>query len=474
MTKNAQIIYPIYLELSKRFHLGIPPCREFEMSPAREDADALVQVERWLRRADTQIEVHHIRELVGQVIVAGDDLHALLAWHLGKEPKDKSDRDKINFFLVRYLAECLPVNMPAHQLSFEQVAEVLRPVLGEAITPKRLPSLEDCIRDLDKCVTLGDFVDHWILERGRALKVTAQEKPFDSTTLVAFTHFSFLLRLSSIRVLHEDIRALEEDLRELENKGVTEIDVASMSAGSSEKQWIGELRRLCEKWKQYFPGKYTQNQWFTDVIRLRSSVKRALQKSISEPESESTEASATKVSQQGKAAAPDSSQSTHPAAMQEIQLQAEVERYLHEIANQVQSPIGGRASSVIAVDLAGLRLMLSTGEVDAFQEPCEGMNLILQHAVAVRAVLLAALNNAIDLRAAINLTESEALVLQEQITVTKETGNTEAAVNLTACYRSLRKVLEKMDKALLSGSGESLRIPQAQRPKQQPTEVKHS
>jgi len=455
--KDAQIIHPIYMELSQRFHLGLVPCGELESSIPQADPGMLLHVERWFQAADTQIEVHHIRALLTQIYLSGETLHALLARHLGKETKSKSDRDKIDFLLVQYLAECLPANMPAQKLRLEQVSEVLRPVLGETGAPKRLPGLEDCIQDLDKCFTLGDFVDHWILERGRALKAVAQEGPFDPAKLVAFTHFSFLLRLSSIRVLHDDIRALEEDLRELESRGVKEVD--DISAGPSEKKPVGQLRKLCEKWKQYFPGKYSQNQWFTEIIRMRSSVKRALKEPISEPVSDAAQGGMTIRKRTGvgaQGAAPSTGHAPGQETQPGTQLPAEAERYMHEIAEQVRSPIGGRATSVTAIELAGLRLMLSTGEVDAFQEPCEGMNLVLQHAAAVRAILLTVLEkpDAISLRAAVNLAESEELVLQEQVTVARETGDTAAAVNLTASARFLRKALDKMDKALLSCSGE--------------------
>jgi len=467
--KDAQIIYPIYMELSQRFHLGLVPCGELESSTLQA-GPARLQVEQWFRDADAHIEVHHLRELLGQVGLAGDALQALLAWHLGKEPKDKPDRNKIDFFLVQYLAECLPVNVPAHKLSFEQVAEVLKPVLGESSAPKRLPGLEDCIRDLEKCFTLGDFVEYWILERGRALKAVAQEGPFDRAKLVAFAHFSFLLRLSSIRVLHDDIRALEADLRELERRGVQEVD--DISPGLSEKKSVGELRALCGKWKHYFPEKYSRNKWFTEIIGMRSSVQRALQEAASEPEGGAALPSAavsqrTEVVAQGAAplTRPAPPQQTQPRTQPGAQLQAEVKRYMEEIAEQVRSPIGGRATSVTAIELADLRLMLSTGEVDAFQEPCEDMNLVLQHAAAVRAILLAALDkdkpDAVTLRAAVDLAESEGLALQEQISAAREAGDTVAAVNLTASARSLRKALEKMDQALLACSGELPRTPGA-------------
>jgi hypothetical protein len=156
-------------------------------------------------------------------------------------------------------------------------------------------------------------------------------------------------------------------------------------------------------------------------------------------------------------------------------LHAEVERYMNHIAEQVQSPIGGRASSVTAIDVDGLRFMLSTGEVEAFQEPCEGLNQVLQRAVAVRAILLAALekSDAAELQGAVELAQSEVGALQQQISETREAGDLNAAVNLRACERSLRKVLEKMDKSVLSPAGEAL--PAAPSPQgKQSKRVEHS
>jgi hypothetical protein len=156
-------------------------------------------------------------------------------------------------------------------------------------------------------------------------------------------------------------------------------------------------------------------------------------------------------------------------------LQGEVERYMHQIAEQIQSPIGGRASSVTAIDVDGLRLMLSTGEVDAFQEPCEGINLVFQRAVAVRAILLAALekSDAVALSGAVELAQAEVGTLQQQIAETREAGDLNAVVNLRACERSLRKVLEKMDKSVLSPAGEALPVAPSPQGKQS-KRVEHS
>jgi hypothetical protein len=464
MTDQAKTIYSIYLEISECFHLDMIPCAELESPGPSGDREA--RVEQWLRMADDQIEVTHVREFLSQSRLSEEGLHALLARHLGKEPKDRRDRDKIDFLLVQYLAERLPVNAPAHKLSFAQAAEVLKPVLGENNTPKRVPGLEDCIQDLDRCLTLCDFVDRWILERGHAVKVAVHQKPFDATTLVAFARFSFLMRLGAIRVLHEDLRALDEDLQELERRGVEDIE--DISPGAARNASISSLRNLCERWKHYFPGKYSHNQWFTEVIWLRDRVKGTLEATRSRTASNSANndlapAKWLRDETQGLAFP------TGAAPVQGTRLQAEVERYMLQITEQVQSPIGGRASSVTAIDVYGLRLMLSTGEVDAFQEPGEGMNLMLQRAVAVRAVLLAALEktDAIDLRAAVELAQSEVMSLQQQIAEIKEAGDLNAAVNLRACDRSLRKALEKMDKSALAPAGEGL--PVTPSPQQKPS-----
>jgi hypothetical protein len=455
MTDQAKIIYPIYLEFSQRFHLELVPCGELESPALASGPQAQEPIARWFRAADDRIEVPHIREFLSQSQLGEGCLRGLLAHHLGKEPKDKRDRDKIDFLLVHYLAECLPVNAPAQKLSFAQAAEVLEPVLGENRTPKRLAGLEDCIQDLEQCRTLSDLVDRWILERGHAVKVAVHEKPFDVTTLVAFARFSFLMRLGAIRLLHEDLRTLEHDLQDLETRGVSEVEDIP---GVAKKASVGSLRNLCEKWKHYFPGKYSQNQWFTDVISVRHSVQQTLEnkngRTAGEPNQNQAPSKKTVGAQ---------STGSYPGAAtgQGAQLEAEVERYMHQIAEQVQSPMGGRASSVAAIDLDGLRLMLSTGEVDAFQEPCEGISLVLQHAVAVRAVLLAALerSDTINLQGAVEVAQAKIAALELLIPEVKQAGDLNAVVNLRACDRSLRKVLEKMDKSLLSPApGEALTV----------------
>jgi hypothetical protein len=431
--KRACSIYPVYMEISKRFELGLRSCSDLE-SPEGHDAhsgaDALVSAEKWFRQADQKIEVHHIRELLSVAALGEEVLQAILARHLGKEPKNDSDRDKIDFLLVQYLAQCLPATVSAHELSLEQAAEVLKPILGQASQPVPIAGLEACIGDLRQCASLGDFMDHMILERGRALKVAGREKPFDPTALVAFTRFSFLVRLGSIRLVHEDLLSLEEDLKSLEKAGVKSVDCTNADRTSHES--LGAIRKLAEKWKHFFPGKYSRNYWFNEVISVEACVKHAL------------EAAAAK-----KKSAAANGASAHAAPIED-----QLTSYVHDIAAAVQSTKESKAATAIKVQ--GVRLMLTTEEVNAFRQTeaqPEGQseatsNTVIQHAVAVRALLLGALEkskdkSSADIDAARELAQAEEEALQKEIAAAKEQNNTETMVILTACARALQKALDK-------------------------------
>ena len=421
--KRACSIYPVYLALSKEFDLGLAPCHELELGPHESKPESLVRAEQWFRDADHRIEVHHIRELLNQSALDERVLQALLTRHLGKEPKNESDRDKIDFLLVQYLAQCLPPRLPANKLSLEQVADVLKPILGDASRPKEVPALEECIGDLNQCRSLEEFLEKKILERGRGVKTSAQEKPFDPSSLVAFTRFSFLVRLGCIRLLHEDLDALEEELKRLEKAGAKRIDCSA--AGLSDKESLTGLRRTSAKWRRFFPGKYTQNHWFTDVVSVRKSLKHQLQQLM--------------------AASPETK--TSHSRIGGPPLQEEIDRYTKEISEHVKSMKETRAANTIK--LSDTRAMLSFEEVRAFQRPSGDMDRLLQRVVAVRTLVLAAADkhHSVTPEAAHELALSEVATLQQQIAASKEKGETETSIQLTACARSLQKASDKAAKA---------------------------
>jgi hypothetical protein len=424
--KRACSIYPVYTELSQRSKLGLSACPDMESQESHDahtGADALVRAEKWFRQADQAIEVHHIRELLSVTTLGEEVLQAILARHLGKEPKNDSDRDKIDFLLVQYLAQCLPAGVSAHELSLEQAAEVLKPLLGEASKPVPIAGLEACIDDLRKCGSLGDFMDHMILERGRALKVAGREKPFDPTSLIAFARFSFLVRLGSIRLVHEDLLSLAEDLKKLESAGVKTVNCTNADRTSHES--LGAIRKLAEKWKHFFPGKYSRNYWFNEVISVEACVKQALEA-----------AAGKKTGTEKKSAAANGASADAP-------VQDQIKSYIQDIAAAVQST--KESKSATAIKLHGVRLMLSAEEVNAFRQTDGELNVVIQHAVAVRALLLAAIEKpgAVELDAARDEAQFEEEALQKEIAAAKEQNNTETMVILTACARALQKAIDK-------------------------------
>ena len=251
---------------------------------------------------------------------------------------------------------------------------------------------------------------------------------------MAFTRFSFLVRLGSIRLLHEDLDGLEEDLKKLEKAGIKRVDCSS--AGLSENESFAGLRKMCAKWTQFFPGKYTRNHWFSDVASVRSSVKQQLEKLARSPGMGSKSGPA--LEKHARVGGP--------------LLQSEVERYAQEITAQVKSMKDTRAANTIK--LSDARAMLSFEEVRAFQRPSGEMDRLLQRVAAVRTVLLAAVDkhNSVDPEDAKELAQSEAAMVQEQIAASKEKGDTEVTIQLTACARSLQKALDKATKAAAGSS----------------------
>ncbi len=422
--KRACAIYPVYMELSKRFNLGLRPSGDLESQDAQSSIEGLVRAEQWFREADQHIEVHHVRELLSETTLDEEVLQAIVARHLGKEPKNDSDRDKIDFLLVQYLAQCMPARISAHELSLEQAAEVLKPILGGASQPVPVAGLEACISDLRQCASLGDFMDHMILERGRALKVAGREKPFDPTSLVAFTRFSFLVRLGSIRLVHEDLLSLAEDLKSLESAGVKTVDCTSADRTSHES--LGAIRKLAEKWKHFFPGKYSRNYWFTEVIRVETCVKQALEDQAAK-----------------KAGADKKSTAANGASGHAVPIQDQIAGYLQDIAAAVQSTKESKAAT--AIKLHGVRLMLSAEEVDAFRQAEGELNATIQRAVAVRVLMLAATEKpgSVEIGAARELAQAEEEALQKEVAAAKEKNETETMVILTACARALQKAMDK-------------------------------
>ncbi|HWR35569.1 MAG TPA: hypothetical protein VN622_06830 [Clostridia bacterium] len=110
--------------------------------------------------------------------------------------------------------------------------------------------------------------------------------------------------------------------------------------------------------------------------------------------------------------------------------------------------------AVATVTLGGTRILLSSWEVAAFLRGGDDVADMLQRAVAVRAVVVEALERlrrtgaAPDLKAALGVAHVEAAALQESIAQARDRKNVDAAVNLAATAKRLLTFMDEAETCL--------------------------
>jgi hypothetical protein len=194
-----------------------------------------------------------------------------------KTAKATSDRDKADFLLVQYFSLCAPSGLEDADLDLDYVAQVLEPVLGpqEPELPAWLSSLETILQSAARCRRLSELLHSGILEQGRKLKSQAGARFFEPSAMVAFARFSFLIRRTFFRLMHDDLNAIQDGLRELERRGIASIDCRRAQFSADEP--IARLRMICQSWKVMFHAEYSSGQPLRMLVDLRAAVDDALQ-----------------------------------------------------------------------------------------------------------------------------------------------------------------------------------------------------
>jgi hypothetical protein len=275
--REARKLYVVYSALLEKFALGLPPSRELESPIDRNEPGALARINDWFEQMDQRVHVHQLRQLLQTTKLGTEEnLRTLLGHHLEKEKKNEADRDKIDFLLVQYLSSCAPPGFYEKEVSFDEIAQVLEPVLGEvgAHPPKWLEPLEKATNELDNLRSLRDLLEQGMLEQMRQLKAGAGEMYFGPTALAAITRFNFLVRRTFVRLIAADLHAIRFTLHELERRGVKIVDCTR--AGLSSREGIEDLRQVCHEWKRPFRAAYAAGQNFKELIEIRSAVEDAL------------------------------------------------------------------------------------------------------------------------------------------------------------------------------------------------------
>src|ERR1700676_3554774 len=223
---EAVSVSPIYLSLAKQLGISIPFTQR--KLPETADSELFSQVESWLDDMDQRVLVYQLRHLLQMTTMNASEssLKSLIERHLRKPTKTHFDRDKIDFLLVQYFALCAPAKIYHKRIEHSDVAEVMRPILGE-VAPAKLvwcEPLEAMIEGLHGFRSLREILKTNFIEQGRRVKESAGGMFYDASALLAFIRFNFLLRRTLIELMHADLIAIRSGLLQLEAAGAPTID----------------------------------------------------------------------------------------------------------------------------------------------------------------------------------------------------------------------------------------------------------
>jgi hypothetical protein len=499
---EARLVYPLYAALAAQFAFAPPPYPPGELPPVRPTRSAFERDLNWLKEIDEKVLAYQIRQLPPAVLNASEEgLRALIHRQLKKPDKTNADRDKIDLLLVQYFVMCASEDLVRKEITLDDVARILQPVLAEAdATPLEwCEPLEKILEKVRRCQSLRDMMEDGLLEQGRLLKDSAGCMFYDPAALVAFCRFNFLLRRAFIRMLHADLTAVREAINALEAKGVKTVDCRR--AGFSAAETTNQLRNFCENWRQPFQKDYTQSSVthaFEQLLAVRADLEEALgQKQpqalpdsrpaappeASTPPTGTSEPRSVEVANarppaeahrpprapaapQPKPSRPEEPPAPKvnraPAASQKppkpetdvpaTPIAAEAEKCLEAIWEQLIAAPPSRGRSMSTVVLQDTKVLLSSWEVAAFVSEGGQESEDLRRAVVARALLAVAADQRKRsgeeraLASALVLARSEVSYFQGRVEQAKRSKNTEAAVNLGISTKRLLSFMEEAEK----------------------------
>ena len=456
--RTARRLYSLYMPLVKVFGIGAP-CLELESPINRSEPEVLARVQRWFDEMDAGIQVQHWRQLT-QVsdLFNEENLRDLIQRHLKPANASPGNRDKVDFLVVQYFAHRVPSETERQDLTLEQVARALEPVLGHVLTPPRwLLDLEETTYAARRCRNLRELLDEQIVERGRTAKAAAGEGYYRPDALIAFARFNVFTRHAFVRHADAELEAVHQALRTLESSRIARIDGSRF--GLSPEESVARLRQLHGQWKQAPRGAYTRDD-LRQLTQMRAAVEDAVSRSC--PEAPSEPPAPAPVQSPAPSAPPDT-ESFSKLFDSPAQRHAFEEWYLgsriQEIGEMVRTTGHADALAPLHLEFGELKLVLRACEAAAFAHPESPFATALQRGVAMRSVLLDAMSryqatsDAADLVSAIKLAHADAARMQESIAEAGDAGNIDAVLNLAASAKQLLVLIEKADSALNAGLG---------------------
>jgi hypothetical protein len=454
---EARSVFPIYLALAKQLTVEIPFAPDKRNLPEKLELETFSKIQTWLDAMDQQVLVYQLRHLLQMTTLNASEagLRALIQRHLRKPSKTNIDRDKTDFLLVQYFALCAPAKIYHKQIELEDVAQVMKPVLGEVSTAPIAwcEPLEKMIVALRGFRSFRDMLKTNFIEQGRKVKETSGKMFYEPSSLLAFVRFNFLLRRTLIELMHADLIAIRAGLSQLDSAGVRIVDCQNFGLSTAEP--LPKIRQLADEWKQPFQKEYTErtvNETFEKLLALRSDVERALERI------------APKATENGSSLAPDTAHRdvapiapltrSVPEAPKKSEVPAllDFESCLEQIWEQLIAVPPTRGRSMTTVKIGSARILMSSWEVTAFVSEDSPSAEDLRRAVVARALVTAATEsaketgNATGLDRALSIARIEVSRLQERVDVAKQAKDTEAAVNLGISTKRLLSALDEAEK----------------------------
>jgi hypothetical protein len=468
---ETRSVFPIYLALAKQIESEIPFAQDKRILPEKPSLELFSQVRVWLDALDQKVMAHQLRHLLQMTTLNANEsgLRALIQRHLRKPAKTTFDRNKIDFLLVQYFALCAPAKIYHKQIIPADVAQVMKPVLGEA-DPAPLTwcePLEKMIEALRGFRSLREILKTDFIEQGRKVKESAGGKFYDAAALVSFIRFNFLLRRTLIELMHADLIAIRAGLTQLEDASARSIDCHHYGLSSAEP--LAKIREVADEWKQPFQKEYTErsvSEAFEKLLGLRTDVERALEKvtgkattsisllgasgglrnaALAKNVASRIAPPAKEAGGSEKAGPEAASKSAPPAAL-------DFESCMEQIWEQLIAAPPTRGRSMTTIRVGNARILMSSWEVTAFVSEDGPAAEDLRRAVVARALVTAAVEsaketgNATSLEKALPVARVEVSRLQERVDVAKQAKDTEAAVNLGISTKRLLSALDEAEK----------------------------
>jgi hypothetical protein len=465
---QARAMYSIYHGIAQRFAIEAPRCPLLESPVNAAAREAITEMSRWFCEMDDLIQVHQLRLFLQTSPLSQEaSLRALIQHQFHKPLHTAADRDKLDFLMVQYFAQCAPEVMMHTTPSFADVSQVLQPVLGEVLSddlPASMTQLTDVVQRLSGCTALRDLLQQGLLEEVRKIKATAQDDYFAAPTLVAFVRLNFLTRQTFFRLMRADLQAIRAGVRCLQQRGVATLDCCRAQLSTEES--LAHVLEMARQWKKPFLAEYSAGNHFVQLAELRAAVEEVLA---------NTEPSPSEIAQNAKpaedpaATAPEpanapvaneagaNSSPTEKPAAAPPDLTDELQKVRKQLSNYLMSN-PARTRTVGATIVVGhARLTLSSWEVTAFVEGIGEFTEIVQRGVAVRVLLFQHSEQAkqngsrTKLADIIASARSEATRLQQSVTDARDARNIEATVTLSATAQRLISTIAEAESVLLQG-----------------------